>query len=320
MKTPMSKSSFAMTGRRQIAVLTAAALSTALAAMCTVAGTASASPARPAALAPTAPPTVSNLRLSGYTVIESRVSLPPDSQAQAIAVCPSGDVVVGGGGYEVTQGLGEDLNSSLPVTFEHRRVWVVEFNNQQSFSNTGVAVAICAARTSVRDYSIQRGDYVTVPANGEAQAVVTCPSGTVSLGGGGNMAGIGTAIYNAMDASAPYGQNGWRTYLSSASSDGTAGNAQVVCAAKPTGWAQVSSKYVSNPAGEATSVSVNCPTGASVLGGGPFNSSYSPLVTIGLTAQLSDLKGWNSTEDNSNSANESVDEWAVCAAAVAATS
>jgi len=93
----------------------------------------------------------------------------------------------------------------------------------------------------------------------------------------------------------------------------------VVCAKKPAGWAQVSSAYKSNPAGTATTVSVKCPAGMNVLGGGPFNSSSDPTVTIGLTASLSGLNGWNSTEDNSSSASESVDEWAVCAKAVKAS-
>src|ERR1700733_14531304 len=61
-----------------------------------------------------AAPKVPNLKLSGYTYAEARVSIPPDAQAATTAVCPSGDVVVGGGGYEVTQGLGQDLNSSYP--------------------------------------------------------------------------------------------------------------------------------------------------------------------------------------------------------------
>jgi hypothetical protein len=79
------------------------------------------------------------------------------------------------------------------------------------------------------------------------------------------------------------------------------------------GWAEVNSDYVPNPKGTATNVSVNCPAGTEVLGGGPFNSSSDPTVTIGLTTPLSGLKGWHSWEDNASRASESVDEWAVCA-------
>jgi hypothetical protein len=256
-----------------------------------------------------------NLKLSGYTYAEADVSLPADSQEWTTAACPTGDVVVGGGGYQGRQALGEDIGGSYPTA--QGSGWIVFFNNEKSFKTTGVAVAICAAASSLANYSVQLGALVTVPADGEAQGVVTCPSGTLSLGGGA--ASEGKQTYQGMAASAPYGTNGWRTYLASAGSQSTEGQAAAVCATKPAGWAQVSSDYVSNPAGTATTVTVNCPAGTKVLGGGPFNSSADPTVTVGLTTSLSSLKGWHSKEDNASSATESVDEWAVCADAVAAS-
>jgi hypothetical protein len=262
-----------------------------------------------------AAPRASSLTLSGYTVAEADVSLSAHSQAWTTAACPAGDVVVGGGGYQATQKLGEDIGSSYPNS--EGSGWIVFFNNEKSFSNTGVAVAICAAASSLANYSVQYGALVTVPADGEAQGVVTCPSGTVSLGGGA--ASEGKQPYQAMAASAPFGTNGWRTYLASAGSRSTEGQAAVVCATEPAGWAQVASNYVTNPAGKATVVTVNCPAGTKVLGGGPFNSSADPTVTVGLTTSLSSLRGWHSKENNSSAASESADEWAVCAKAVAAS-
>jgi hypothetical protein len=263
-----------------------------------------------------AAPKLTSTRLTGLTFAEASVSLPADSQAGVTAFCPSGDEVVGGGGYEEIQGMGEDMNGSLPYGGAGTG-WMVFFNNEESVSTSGVAVAICAASASLTNYSLQYGDAVTIPAGGEAQALVTCPSGTVSLGGGAHNEGTQTS--EAMDASAPYGTTGWRSYMSSSGSGSTEGLAAVVCATEPTDWAQVASSYVSNPAGEATTVGVNCPTGTKVLGGGPFNSSADPTVTIGLTTSLSSLKGWHSAENNSSTAGESVDEWAVCAKAVAAS-
>jgi hypothetical protein len=264
-----------------------------------------------------AAPKLLSTRLTGYTFTEASVSLPADSQAGTVAYCPAGDVVVGGGGYEEIQGLGEDMNASLPYGSAGAG-WIVYFNNQQSSATSGVAVAICAASSSLSDYSVQTGDAVTIPAGGEAQATVTCPAGTVSLGGGAENQGTGTD--DAMDASAPYGTNGWRSYMSSSGTDTTDGYAGVVCAAEPSGWAQVSTSYKSNPAGKATDVVVKCPSGTDVLGGGPFNSSADSTVTIGLTTSESSLHGWHSLEDNASSSKESVDEWAVCASAKRASS
>jgi hypothetical protein len=264
-----------------------------------------------------AAPKLTSTRLTGLTFAEASVSLPADSQAGVTAFCPSGDEVVGGGGYEEIQGMGEDMNGSLPYGGAGTG-WMVFFNNEESVSTSGVAVAICAASASLTNYSLQYGDAVTIPAGGEAQALVTCPSGTVSLGGGAQNQGTGTD--DAMDASAPYGTNGWRAYLSSSGSDTTEGYAGVVCATEPSGWAQVSSSYKSNPAGKATEVTVKCPAGTDVLGGGPFNSSADPTVTIGLTTSETSLHGWHSIEDNASSSKESVDEWGVCAEAKRASS
>jgi hypothetical protein len=258
--------------------------------------------------------------LGRYTYAEGTVTVPADSDLSATATCPNGELPVGGGGYQSAQNTKEDINSSYPLdgyvgkTLEG--FWVVNFNNTSSTSITGVAVAICAGKGTMANYSQQEGSFVPVPANGQAQATVTCPSGTVALGGGWINYGNGTGANYELDegaaASAPFGTNGWRSYVTSGS-DGANGAALAVCADEPNGWAQVSSSYVVNPANKATNVFVTCPAGTKVLGGGTFNSSSSPLVNIGLTTSTSSLKGWHSTENNDSNASESVDAWAVCA-------
>ena len=150
-------------------------------------------------------------------------------------------------------------------------------------------VRVCAASSSLANYSVQDGTLVEVPAGGEAHATVTCPGGTVSLGGGAMMQSAGTKTYDAMDASAPFGTSGWRAYLGSSGAQATQGLAAVACATEPAGWAQAASAYVTNPASRETPVSVTCPAGTKVLGGGPFNSSPDPTVTIGLTTSVSSL-------------------------------
>jgi hypothetical protein len=258
---------------------------------------------------------VTSTKLTGYTVTEGDISVPAHGQATATALCPAGDDVVGGGGYQKSQGMNETLASSMPTSGGSG--WAVSFDNDRGAANSGVAVAVCALGSSLSNYSVQFGSMVSVPPGGEAEAVVTCPTGTVSLGGGGENAGGDAA--DVLNASAPYGTNGWRIYIGSTNSDGTAGVAGTVCATEPSGWAQVSHAYVTNPAGKATTVTVSCPGGTNVLGGGPFNSSTASTVTVGLTTSVTGLKAWHSKEDNASSASESVDEWAVCAKAAAAS-
>jgi hypothetical protein len=246
-------------------------------------------------------------QLAGEIAEESRVTVPAESQADAVATCPQHDAVVGGGGYEVTQNTLEDLNSSEPMDDSQ---WYVEFNNETASPDTGVAVAICVAASSLADYSIQASAVAEAPPNGTAEATTTCPSGTVALGGGWR--NYGTSVADNNGASAPLGTNGWRVYPSAGSS-AAGGTAVGVCAARPKGWAQVSSSYVKNPSDLATEVSVTCPKGTKVLGGGDFNNSSSSLVNIGVTSSLSSLKGWSTTENNDSSSSEAVDAWAVCA-------
>lgn len=268
-----------------------------------------------------AAPQLSAQVLRKYTYVEGTVTVPANSDEMAVATCPKGELPVGGGGYQNIQNTEEDINSSSPLYGYVGKTlwgyWTVDFNNNSSSTTvTGVAVAICAGKGSLTNYSQAEGNFVDVPANGHAQATVTCPSGTVALGGGWIDIGNGTgADYNLDEGasnSAPYGANGWRSYQT-AGSDGAKAAALVVCADEPTGWTQVSSSYVVNPANTATAVTVNCPTGTKVLGGGAFNNSSSPLVNIGLTSSLSTLKGWETIENNDSDASESVDAWAVCA-------
>jgi hypothetical protein len=257
------------------------------------------------------------VKITGLVVEESTVPMSADTvSGPAAAFCPSGDVVVGGGAYEVNQGLGQDISTSIPNSSGSQ--WIAIFDDTGTVANTGVAVALCAASSSLLDYSVQNGGNVSIPAEGQVQDTIGCPAGTVSLSGGANV--DTTEPYQALDASAPYGKHGWRVYMSSAGADGTDGGMRVVCAKKPLGWAQIASSYVVNPAETATSVQVSCPSGTKVLGGGPFNTSAEPEVTIGVSSSLSSLKGWSSTEDNASSYSESVDEWAVCAEAKKATS
>jgi hypothetical protein len=224
-------------------------------------------------------------------------------------------VVVGGGGYEGHQELGQDLNSSFPDP--SGTAWTVWANDEGPTANTVVAVAICAASGSVEDYSVQFGPMVDVPAGGFGGPSVTCPAGTVDLSGGAQMAG--TQTYQAMSASSGAGVvDGWDTLLSSSGAEGTEGSAAVVCASQPPGWVQVASTAKRNPAERATTVIATCPRGTRVLGGGLYSTSGSPVSTVGVTTSQSNLEAWHSAEDNAAGFGARVTGWAVCADAVPA--
>ena len=101
----------------------------------------------------------------------------------------------------MNKGLEADINSSVPDS--DGTAWTVFINNKSSTANTVVAVAICAASSSLESYSVQSGTPVAVAAHDVAEAIVTCPTGTVALGGGATNDGRQT--YQALIDSSPDG-------------------------------------------------------------------------------------------------------------------
>ncbi len=245
-------------------------------------------------------------KLSGYTLVEADGTVPADGQGHITASCPSGDDVLGGGGYQSTQNTQESLNSSYPIS---DTAWSVYFNNASSGSVTGVTIAYCASSSSLKKFSVSTGSSETVPANSDLQVTATCPAKTVSLGGG--WFNDSTEVTAGATMSAPLGTNGWRAFVA-AGSESVPGRALAVCAKEPAGWAQVSSAYSSVPAGSQATVGVACPSGSKVVGGGSFDSSDDSLVLIGLTDSFSSKKGWQSAVNNNTGSAVSADAWGVC--------
>ena len=245
-------------------------------------------------------------KLSGYTLVEADGTVPADGQGHITASCPSGDDVLGGGGYQSTQNTQERLNSSYPIS---DTAWSVYFNNASSGSVTGVTIAYCASSSSLKKYSVSTGSSETVPANSDLQVTATCPAKTVSLGGG--WFNNSDEVTAGATMSAPLGTNGWRAYVAAGPSS-TLGRALAVCAKEPAGWAQVSSAYSSVPAGSQAAVGIACPSGTRVVGGGTFDSSDDSLVLIGLTDSFSSKKGWQSAVNNNTGSAVSADAWGVC--------
>jgi hypothetical protein len=249
--------------------------------------------------------------LSGYTYVEVDGTIPADGTASVVATCPRGDVVLGGGGYQNIQDTQEGINTSEPASGDE---WGVIFNNPTSQSITGVDLAYCAKKSSLKNFTWVYGSDVTVPANSDVQSFAICPSGTVSLGGGWySYSNTSSVTTDGATSSAPYGTNGWRAWLAAGANGGTSGFAAVVCAKKPAGWAQVSSAYSAVGAESQVAVTVKCPSGTKVLGGGSFDSSLDPLVQIGLTDSFTNEKGWNTAVNNNTTSSVSADAWGVCA-------
>ncbi|HXW34143.1 MAG TPA: hypothetical protein VEJ87_06145 [Acidimicrobiales bacterium] len=132
-----------------------------------------------------------------------------------------------------------------------------------------------SASGGLTNYSIQTTNYTVSPGPTQSETPI-CPVGTVPLGGG---------FYNSVGAvdnfwSYPTATNGWTVGLGDLYGSDAEGIASAECATAPEGW---ETPFNSTPtvSGIPASVSVKCPAGDRVLGGGgtgPLSSSF-PVKT-----------------------------------------
>jgi hypothetical protein len=117
----------------------------------------------------------------GYQLASDSVSIPINSYGESGVACPSGTVPLGGGA--LIQGAGNssiELESSSPVPSVG---WNVQSVNSSFNTYTLDLSVACADQAAVAGYVITTSN-VGVPAGGSTTQTVSCPAGTVVLGGG----------------------------------------------------------------------------------------------------------------------------------------
>ena len=247
--------------------------------------------------------------LSGYLQKKSAlVSVPAATQVRATVRCPRGGKVVGGGavlGSATTQ----TLNTSYPVFDE--RTWAVRVNNTDQVNPSQFRVyAVCVS--GVADYQLIEGLGVDNPGGTRSTAQAFCPSGTVPLGGGGDLTSPLTT--SALNSSRPI-RNGWRvTAVNSDATDDDFVLPYVVCGQQPAGWQQVTGTASTLKPFAQGQAAAECPSGASVLSGGGQSSSSSLSVSMNSSAPSSG-RIWQVFENNVSDKTSTLTPYAVCATA-----
>lgn len=112
------------------------------------------------------------------TVAEQTVSLPGQRVATAVATCPPGRVVVGGG-YNSASSAGH-LEIVIRLGLLSARQWVVSMGNFRSAATRLTAIAYCGQGVEPTEAAAA----VTLGAHKGGTARVSCPSGTSILFGG----------------------------------------------------------------------------------------------------------------------------------------
>ncbi len=265
-------------------------------------GVASAAPAHGAAASPEPQPFAAH---GGYTQVDSALmELPTGGQASAHVSCPSGTSVVGGG-MTGGGGVGMSVNTSIPLD----NGWAVYVNNTGPAGQTWAVVAVCVKKVS--KYSVVAGATVTNPAGALTEATASCPAKTVAVGGGAVASGY--SIGDSLHSSYPDGTTGWLAQAANTTSTDENLTAYVVCAKKPSGYAEVSSSPVSVPSGGFTpTTEATCPSKTVALGGGGYASLPSTAVTLHLTFPENDTE-WAAGENDTSGASTYLYAYAICA-------
>jgi hypothetical protein len=127
---------------------------------------------------------------------------------------------------------------------------------------------------------VSSGD-IANPAGQQTMGSVSCPAGTVAFGGGVDGNG---GLYQSIDGSIPHVSNGvavgWYGWIDNTGGTDSSFSVHAVCAKKPRQYAVAAFSFT-NPAGQQTGASVQCPLNSKgkrmkVLGGGGVGSATSP--------------------------------------------
>jgi hypothetical protein len=209
--------------------------------------------------------------LSGYQIVESTYNLPAGGFVDQIAQCPAGTVALGGGAAVVGAGsanFGTELQESTAGTNSFGSLWMAAVSNSSSTNRTLGIFAVCGDAPA--GYQVVY-HAVTLPAGGFIRQTAQCPAGTVALGGGASVAGIGDGDHNTEIQESDPGSNSagalWLTSMSNHSGTAYTIDLTADCADAPSGY-QIAETTYSLPAGGFVRDTSTCPAGKIALGGG----------------------------------------------------
>ncbi len=186
----------------------------------------------------------------------------------------------------------------------------------EGLSTMGSSPAAGPARSSsqpaIKGYTLAESEDFIIPVGGQSEGSMTCPSGTVPVGGGGDMA---PSVGLSLSTSRPDGSD-WDVVANNNLSSPQFFRVFVVCVKAPKSYSVVV-HAVNNPAGAVSSSLASCPTGTVALGGGFSSFSSCPAVCANGSCPTAMTaghpKGWQVLIANDSSAsNLAADAVAVC--------
>ncbi|MFI7359524.1 hypothetical protein ACIBTP_37020 [Streptomyces avidinii] len=231
-------------------------------ALATVAGATTPGQAQPAA--PTQPTAAAAAAaLPGYQVINGGPAT-VDNFARMYLACPSGKVVVGGGGE--AQGAGGVLVGSFPSYVGGTYRWNIVARQEGASQVTVTGHIVCVDSAALPGYQLVNLPNANVSNGGSRE--VACPSGKVVVGGGAEARGSSATLRFSVPIPAekvPY--YSWTASGRSLSENTVGITVDAICADPMPGYEIVEAPVTEAP--NPNRLSLTCPQGKAVLGGGP---------------------------------------------------
>lgn len=209
--------------------------------------------------------------------------------------CPSGSVVVSGG-YAANNGV------RVWHTRQYGNGWGVYATNTTGDSKSLNVYAVCLYNSG--GTTDLEWDYEHINPNNVTQITTSCPAGTLVTGGGWV---IGTdphvQIYNSSKL-----DNGWQIYVNNTGGNSPQVNVYATCLAGVSGTTDMENNTGNNiPAGDIAHVTVKCPSGSVVTGGG-FATNF------GVTIYNETITGniWNVYARNTTASTKTLNGYGIC--------
>jgi hypothetical protein len=151
---------------------------------------------------------------------------------------------------------------------------------------------------------VSSGD-LTAIAGVQTHATVSCPAGTVPLGGG-----VATTLASGVTVNGTYPTaTGWAADVNNPDATNEAFSVDVTCSHQPRGYTIVTANDPA-PAGQETFGEAMCPNATASLGGGARSSSAQ--LSVNLSESLPTRSRWNSGETNASAVDSQLTTFVVC--------
>jgi hypothetical protein len=256
----------------------------------------------PIAPNPTSTPTLLVLQLPPIIVfplaytdfVYNQGNISGNSTGNVSVQCPEGSIVTGGG-FASSNGMFVYTQSM------YNNGWRVYAKNNNGSSSLLNAYAVCLHGTSGSVTQVYA--QITVSANANDNAVVSCPGGSKVVGGGYASNSNGTLwVYNSTKTG-----NGWQAYAHNNSGSGELLNAYAICLSGVNANTDMVYAQDNVPGNGTKGVSKACPSGLNTGGGFALSTGLEVYNT-----SPADDNIWRSYARNSTGSAKLLNTYAIC--------